>query len=265
MIATKQPTPLDLWRRRLGGNQRPVSSLRRLAAMGYMVDGAAADRLVEVGKLTLIILYPDQVRPGHLALRLAGFSGAPVPWGVRWGGAGQCRFCKDLLLQPVPGGPGLRLDVTQTRVLRIGLTLERELDRYRRYPRLPLRQRVQLPKLWAAFPQAEAAALTGDGPELASYARQQRRSARELFAAVRRTRGDLVLHPLPWVSHHWQQAVAVFADLERFPRRQVFAVRRAPGDLVGFHGATEFDFQSVAYRAAKRRANDSTKPAFAQV
>ena len=263
MIATVQPTPLDAWRRRFGGERRRLDHLRHAAALGHLVDGPVIDGLVEVGKLTLIILYADRVRPGPDALRLAGFSGTPVPWGVRWGGADQRRFCKDLMLQPVLGGPGLRLDVADTDLLWLGLALERELDRHARHPRLPLRRRVQLPKLWAAFHQADAAAITGDGPELASYARQERQSAAELLAQLRRTHGDLVLYPLPWVSHHWKQAVTIFADLERFPRRQVFSIRRLPDDLIGFQAAAEFDFHSGFRPATRPRAFRRESPALA--
>jgi hypothetical protein len=49
---------------------------------------------------------------------------------------------------------------------------------------------------------------------------------------------------LAWVSHHWQQVVTVFADLERFPRWQVFQLRQLPDDLVGYRDAAEFQFHS---------------------
>ena len=44
------------------------------------------------------------------------------------------------------------------------------------------------------------------------------------------------------------EAVAVFADLERFPRRQVFSLERLPGDLIGFEGAARFDFFHSRFR-----------------
>ena len=34
----------------------------------------------------------------------------------------------------------------------------------------------------------------------------------------------------------------MFADLERFPRRQVFRLEKLPNDLAGFDGAAEYDF-----------------------
>ncbi len=263
MIATLKPTPLDEWRRRFGGESRCLHQPRPLAAMGYLVNGPVVDGLVEVGNLILTVLYDEKVRPGQDTLRLAGFWGEPVPWGVRWGGGDQCRFCKDLLLQPVPGGPGLRINAARTDLLRLGLALDQELDRHARNPRLPVQRRIQLPKLWAAFHQADAAAVSGDGPELASYARQERQAAEELLARFRRTHGRLVLQPLAWVSHHWRQAVTIFADLERFPRRQVFAIRRLPDDLVGFQAAAEFDFRSRLRPAARQRPSRRERPALA--
>lgn len=263
MIATLKPTPLDDWRRRFGGERRRLDQSRPLAAMGYLVNGPIMEGLVEVGNLILTVLYAVRLHHGQETLRLAGFSGTPVRWGIRWGGADQCRFCKDLLLQPVPGGPGLRINVTRADLLRLGLALDRELDRHARDPRLPIQPRIQLPKLWAAFRQADAAAVTGGGPELADYARQTRQSADELLARLRRTHGGMVLYPQAWVSHHWQQAVTIFADLGRFPRRQVFSIRRLPDDLVGFQAAAEFDFHSRFPPAAKHRPSKRERPALA--
>ena len=86
MIATLQSTPLDLWRRRFGGPQRRIDHPRRAAAMSYMVHGPVDNGLIEVSKLTLVILYACQVRSWQCALRLAGFSGKTIPWGVCWDG-----------------------------------------------------------------------------------------------------------------------------------------------------------------------------------
>jgi hypothetical protein len=263
MTATTELPPLDLWRKRLGGRRRPART-RPLAALGYLTQGPVIEGLVEVDKLCIVILYDVPVRPGHCTLRLAGYSGAPVPWGVKWGGAEQCRFLKDLLLQPVPNGPGLRLSTGSTDLLRLGLQLDRELERHFRQPSLPLRQQLRLPCLWAGFRPADAACITGDGPELESYSRRSGKSAWRLMDGIRREYFGLVLYPFPWVSHHWQQAVTVFADLERFPKRQVFSMRHPRGDLVGFQDACEFDFvNSRFHKGAKRRPRSRQEPALA--
>ncbi len=106
--------------------------------------------LIEVEKLTMIVLFDDPLQSGHCALRLAGYSGSRIPWGVRVGGPDPRRFFKDLRLQPVPGGRGYRLDLACTELLTLGLGLERELDRHARYHQGQVREQVCLPKLGPA-------------------------------------------------------------------------------------------------------------------
>ena len=135
-----------------------------------------------------------------------------------------------------------------------------------RHPSRPVRQRLRLPCLWAGFKTADAATITGDGPELEAYCHRTGKSAKRLLDRIRREAFGLSLCPLPWVSHHWHQAVAMFADLERFPRRQVFSLRHLPGGLVGFQDAAEFDFlHSRFHWVAKRRPRTRRKPVFAPV
>ena len=57
----------------------------------------------------------------------------------------------------------------------------------------------------------------------------------------------------PNVSNHWRRAAAVLDDLERFPRRQAFALRQPREDLIGFQDAAEFDFLSSRFRTAGKR------------
>ena len=61
------------------------------------------------------------------------------------------------------------------------------------------------------------------------------------FKRLRRDYQSLTIFPLPWVSHLWQQAAAIFADLTHFPLRQVFRLHERD-DLAGFQDAAEFDF-----------------------
>jgi hypothetical protein len=243
MIATtERPSPLDQWRKRLGKRRHRCTQPRPLAAMGYLANGPVLDGLIEVENLHIVLLCDKQLRPGHCALRLAGFSGSRIPWGVRFGGPENCQFFKDLLLQPVLKAWGYRFDLADEKLLTLALRLERELDRCARFCQQRVRDRVCLPKLWAGFRPQDAASITGDGPELAAYATKTGKSPQRLLKRLCREHGGLILHPLAWVSHHWQQAAAIFADLERFPRRQVFHLRHLPDDLAGFRGAAEFDF-----------------------
>jgi hypothetical protein len=266
MIATLQPSPLDQWRQRFGGRRRRNHRPRPLAALGYLANGPVIEGLIEVEKLTITILYHEQIHPGHCALRLAGYSGSRIPWGVKWGGAEQCRFLKNLLLQPVPNGPGLRLSTARMDLLRLGLQLDRELEKHIRHPSLPARQQLRLPCLWAGFEHADAPLITGDGPELEAYSRRTRKAAWQLMEGIRREYFGLSLFPFPWVSHHWQQAVAVFADLERFPKRQVFPLRHPANDLIGFQDAAEYDFLHSRFRTgATRHRHRQRKPVLISV
>ncbi len=201
MIATVQPTPLDAWRRRFGGKRCRADS-RHLAALSCLVSGPAIDGLIEVEKLTMVLLYDAVIRPDHYALRLAGYSASRIPWGVRFGGSENCQFFKDLLLQPVPQGPGYRLDLADTELLALGLQLERELDRHARYRQRQVRNALRLPKLWAGFRAEDARTITSDGPELAAYAARTGKSPQRLLERLRRDHLGVTLFPLAWVSAH---------------------------------------------------------------
>jgi hypothetical protein len=252
MIATFESSLLDQWDQQLGGRRRRDHP-RSLAALGYLVGGPVVEGLIEIEKLTIVILSDQPVRRGQCALRLAGFDGRPVPWGAKWGGPEQSRFLKDLRLQSIPGGHGLRLDAGRPDLLRLALALDREIEQHARHPHLPRGRHLRLPKLWAGFRRSDATGLVGGGPELTAYAERIHRSRGELMARIRRECLGLALYPLSWVSQHWKQAVAVLADLERFPRRQVFRVHHLPEDLVGFQDSAEFDFWHSRFPGPRSR------------
>jgi hypothetical protein len=254
MISTTRPSLLDQWRRRFAGRHHRSTKPRPLAALGYLAHSPVVNGLIEIDRLLLVTLYDEPSPQGTPALRLAGFSASRIPWGIRWGGPGQCRFLKDLLLQPVPQARGRRLDLEATKLLQLGLQLDRQLHGHARYPSLPKRRRLRLPCLWAGFQVTDATEVTGDGPELAAYSQRTGKSGDRLLRDIRREHGGLALYPLAWVSHHWQQAVTIFADLQRFPKWQVFSLRRLPENLVGYDGAAEFDlFHSPFQRSASQR------------
>ena len=242
MIASQQDPLLDRWRRCI--RRRASHGRRPLAALGYLFDGPVLGGLVELERLTLVVLYDEPLRHDQCALRLAGYTGTQVPWGVMWGGPEQCRFFKDLSLQPVPQGRGLRLDLARPRLLRMGLQLADERDRHSCHPSLPCRNQFRLPCLWAAFTPAHAAGLYGDGPELAAYARRVQKDANEVFSTVCRRHVGLSLHPLAWVSHHADFVATIFVDLARFPKRQVIALDDLPGKLVGLPGCRRVRFSA---------------------
>lgn len=232
--------------------------------MGYMTEGPVENNLVEIEKFVLVLLYDHVFRPGCCALRLAGYSGSRVPWGVQFGGESNCRFVKDLGLQPVPGAQGYRIDVTDEELLEVALALNRQLDRHARFG-LNAHERPFLPKLWAGFHPADAATITGDGPELQAYAARTGRSPQRLLSHLRRQHHDLVLFPLPWTSNEWEKVVAVFVDLDRFPQRQVFRPESLPDGLVGYHEASAFDFASRCAPCPQQRPHQQSQPIAAAV
>jgi hypothetical protein len=67
------------------------------------------------------------------------------------------------------------------------------------------------------------------------------------------------------VSHCWQQAVAVFADLGRFPKRQVFAMHSPADDLVGHQGAAAFNFWNSRFGSAVCGRRKVAPPVMASV
>jgi hypothetical protein len=95
--------------------------------------------------------------------------------------------------------------------------------------------------------------ISGDGPELEAYSRRTGRPAWRLLEEIRREYFGLSLCPLAWVSHCWKRAVAVVADIERFPKRQVFRIDHAPSDMIGFQDAAQFDFVHSPFHTGGRR------------
>ena len=79
MIAQLQESLLNDWRRCMA--RRQSTGHRPLAALGSLVDGPIRTGLVELERLTLVVLYDEPIGHDQLALRLARYSGTQVPWG----------------------------------------------------------------------------------------------------------------------------------------------------------------------------------------
>ena len=220
--------------------------------MSYTVSGSVIDGLVPLGQLVLIVLYDDGAGHGQPAIRVAGYRGQRVPWGVAWGGSAQNVFFKDLLLRPTKSARGPRLDVANARLLRLGLRLDRQIQRHERYPHRPTAQGPRLPPLMFAFRPAAGQCIRGAGPEFEAACQHTGRSAMDPLASSRREHKGLILLPLEWTSHAWQQAMGVFADLSRFPKLQVFSLSDAAAELQGYQGAAQFDFYSSPFRDGVR-------------
>lgn len=228
------------WQRQIGqrGDLRH-RRIERLAALGYLAGGPVCQGFIALQHLVLVVLH---AAPRQGALALAGFSAQPVEWGVAWGGPTRNVFLKDLGLEPAEGAHGRRLDLSRSRLVELALQLERDLRRAGRSRHLPLRRKVTLPRLWAGLRNVDARSIEGDGPELAEACRSTGKTPQELLREAGRSHRGLRLLPLDWVSHRWQDFVEVFAEIGRFPRRQVFRMRDADQDLAGYRGASHFNF-----------------------
>ena len=249
MIATVEPSLIDLWRRQFTFCRRNRES-RPLAALGYLTSGPVVENLIEIEKLILVVVHDEVNARGNATIRLAGYSGTRIPWGIRWGGPENSKFFKNLQLQPMAGARGLRLDIASADLLRLALHLNRDIERYLRYARRCKRPNLQLPRLWAGFRPADVPRAQCGGPELAEYCARTSRRPDDALAAIRRDYFGLTLFPFAWVSNSWQQAVTVFADLRRFPLRQVFPLNNPPEDLIGFQGVAEHDFCNSRFRSS---------------
>ena len=253
MIADTDPPLIQQWRRRLAGRHSKPRGRRPLGALGFLTNGPVFDGLIEIEKLVLVVLYDEPFRSRRCPLRLVGFSGKPVPWGVRWGGRRGNKFFKDLSLAPDLHAVGQRIDTGDADLLQLGLRLEQQLQRHLRDRWLPVQRSPQLPRIWAGFRRSDCNTIYGDGPELESIARRRRAPAQHVLQSSKRGYQGLVLYPLEWVSHHWQRAALILADISYFPRRQVFSLKDFPDDLQGYRGAAEYDLYRSRFRSGGRR------------
>jgi hypothetical protein len=240
---------LRAWRRQIGNriDRRRPTSPRPLAGLGYLTYGPPKDGLIEVHRLVLVGLYDEPSPDRFPAIRLAGVVGCKAAWGVRFAGE---RFLKDLSRPPVGWRSGQPRRFINEQLLNLALELDAFVELHSRYRPRQLPMEPQLPPLWAAFRQADASAAALACDELHAACQCAGLPARALFLqTVRRCRG-LHLLPLEWVTTHWARFVDVYADLSKYPPRQVFAPPSIPDGLQGFQGAAEFDLTLPGFRKA---------------
>jgi hypothetical protein len=230
----------------------PYGAARPGIALGYLVDGPVAENLICIEDLILTVLYDEQRKDGTTRTRLAGYSGRAIAWGASWGGRSQHKFEKSLSLPPERCAQGARIDLTRARLLEHGLELDRLVERSNLAMSVqPIA--VRLPTVWAAFRPAEARCLKPAGPEWENLRKRLGASPSELFANYRRRYLGLILLPLEWVSHAWQQWVTLFADLSQFPTHQCLGYGDPVESLKGFSGAMKYDLLASRFKAASSR------------
>ncbi|MCA9069404.1 MAG: hypothetical protein KDA84_10795 [Planctomycetaceae bacterium] len=130
------------------------------AALSYITRCAVMKPFVEFEHLTWLVLHQDDRRETP-ELRLAGYTGVPVRWGVGRGGAERMLFEKSLSLQPRFGARGHRMDLRNTNVVRHARNVKRILLRHPNTKKVAIRDRIQLPRLWAAFDKVLAETIRG--------------------------------------------------------------------------------------------------------
>src|SRR4051794_29222960 len=106
--------------------------------------------------------------------------------------------------------------------------------------------------MWAGFRSSAATRVSGNGPELERECNLRSLTSGEMFRESARYFDGLILYPLDWVSDQIELATAVFAEVTPSLRRQVFRISGLPDGLIGYHGASEFDFFNSKFRKAHR-------------
>jgi hypothetical protein len=241
---------LKRWRSQIGPRLlQPDIPPRRGLALGYMLNGPVAENLVCIEDLVLTVLYDEPIANGMIRSRLAGYSGRTIAWGVCWGGRSRNKFDKDLGMPPERCAHGPRIELTRVRLLEHGLELDQLVDQATNS--IDPQSSLRLPTLWAAFRPAEARCAKPSGPEFEALRQRLAISSSELLGSYRRRYLGLVLLPIEWVSHCWQQWSTVFADLSQYPRHQCLRLFDADQQLQGFTGAVRYDL--VASRFNNRR------------
>jgi hypothetical protein len=251
MISQTSTSLLQTWFSRVG-SRRHRASVRPFAALGCLVSQPAIHGLVPLEKVVLVVLH-DEPRPnGQIALRLSGYRGTRLPWGVAWGGHYGSVLYKDLRLTPRLDATGVRLDPANEGLLRLALNLENRLHAAHCHG-APTKTEFRLPRLWAGFRPADAATITGQGPELDTASQHRRVAPQTLFRRLTRAHGDYVLYPADWVSHESKRVQAVFADIGGFPARQTISITDLAVDLVGYAGAVQYDLYDSRFRERWRQ------------
>lgn len=221
-------------------NRRRRARRRVIGSMSYLAQVPVVDGLISVERLVFVLLQRE-AQPTR-CLHLRAFCGGRIPWGVMWGGARHCRLDQRLYLDSAMVIDERPPVIRDARLSAVIMRLDRELQQRSDCARSRRQQKLRLPRLWAAFPADFAHRITGDGPEFQSRLQETGGSASQTLRRSQRWHRGLVLYPLPWVSHLWEQFAAVYADVSRFPQYQVFLGSSPSSVLQGYYGAAQFDF-----------------------
>jgi hypothetical protein len=233
---------MNQWRRQVAWRRRPGQSPRGLGGLAWLTPATPSAGLVDLQDLTIVVAYDELQANDQLATRIAGYRAVRVDHGVQWGGREQLRFSKNLLLAPRPGGGYQRLDLLNAANLGLALRLNRRIDMALVHQTSAFRRTLRLPVLWAGFAASIAETVVGEGPEIEQLCGRFGLEPAAMLRKFQRTGRDLTFLPLEWVGDQLPLASRVCAEVEGFPRLQVFGVSDLAVDLVGFAGAMAYDF-----------------------
>lgn len=227
---------------------RSVAARKGFVALTFVDRANASSVFVDISHLSVVLLYEDEShRHDRAPLRFCGYRVSRVPHGVQWGGAEHNQLYKDLTLVPKRGARGRRLDVRKHELLTLALKLDCRLSRAARHRAAPW-PGLRLPRLWAGFRNRYTRGLDGHGPEFEEACRAQSATAAGSFANSAQQLDGLTLYPVDWVSDQLERATAVFAEMTVGLRRQLFRVAGLPDGLIGFQGASAYDFYNSRFR-----------------
>lgn len=243
-MSRNDSSSLKEWRRQMIQRlSRTPQEPSELVALSYLADGPVVDYLVEVERLTLVVLFEEANSQSFPAVHMAGFCGRRTNQGVVWGGPASSRFFKDLTLKPDYSGRGRRIDTRCGRLLELGLLMNKRLQLHSdRYAHKPRPTKLPLPALWGGF---------------------HRSVLRRLGLAPVAERDHFGLHlcPLEAASHHATAATTILADIRSFQRIRVVRLPQLIDGLTGRRGRVSFDFFNSRFRWRRRKRHTSPRRA----
>jgi hypothetical protein len=241
---------LSQWRQQLltHCDPRSVAARKGFVALTFIDHANTSSVFVDIKSLSVVLVFEDEShRYDRCPLRLCCYDVSRISNGVLWGGANNCRQFKDLTLVPRQNARGRRLDIAKHELLALALKLNCRLSRAARHSAAPWPS-LRLPRLWAGFRARVANELWGAGPEFERAVQMQRAEPIAFFRDTARHIDGLTAYPMDWVSGQLNLATAIFAEVTPGMRRQVGRIGNLPDGLVGFQGASAFDFYNSRFR-----------------
>lgn len=235
-------------------NMIPHYSSSSIVVQSYLVYGPTVENLIEIQNFSLVLLHEELGQQRFPLIRFTAYSGQFDSRKITFGGAANNRLFKDLSAKPAKGARDQRLNLHKPEIVDLALRMETYLHRQRQHEYLPRRTEIQLPNLLAGFRKSTAVRLGfTEHPATADRITAGRPAHREYFG--------LTLLPAGEASEHLNEATAVFADLNGWPRFRAVQLPDVKRDLCGKHGPVKFDFYSSRFRGWHRRCRKARRSA----